>query len=170
VIDVQRGFVNENSAHVLEGVSQLIDAFAARNIPTVFTRFVNQRGSPYEKLLGWTMVRDVPETDLHDAVIDRAELIIEKSIYSAFTDEFQVLVAERGWHTLVFCGLSTESCVLKTAVDAFERGLLPLVITDAIASDLGALKHEMGIAILEILIGKDQMMISEELLRRLDEV
>jgi hypothetical protein len=50
---------------------------------------------------------------------------VDRDIYSFFTDEADQLVKDAGWTELVFCGLDTESCVQKSAVDAFELGYRP---------------------------------------------
>ncbi|WP_280431477.1 isochorismatase family protein [Nocardia brasiliensis] len=36
---------------------------------------------------------------------------------------------------LILCGIATDACVLKTALDAFERGYVPWVVRDAVASN-----------------------------------
>jgi nicotinamidase-related amidase len=49
-------------------------------------------------------------------------VVLDKTIYSPFTPEGVQLFEHRGWNEFYFCGIATESCVLKGAVDAFERG------------------------------------------------
>jgi len=167
VVDMQVGFLNANSLPIVDAVTHLIDACDAKSIPTAFTRFGNEIGSPYERLLGWTSVRQEQETALHEAFRRRDDPIIEKTFYSAFTPEFSALVSEWNCETLLICGVSTESCVLKTAVDAFERDLRPILVADSCASDLGPEMHRMGLEIIQVLIGKDQIMTTEELIRQL---
>ncbi|MEO8648008.1 MAG: isochorismatase family cysteine hydrolase [Acidobacteriota bacterium] len=163
VVDMQTGFLNDNSKSIIPAVVALIDKCARRGIPSVFTKFINQPESPYEILMGWQRVRDSPETDLHTAFFSRAEIVLEKHFYTAFTSEFDDLVRKNDWRSILISGVSTESCVLKTAVDAFERGLRPVVIGEACASDIGPDVHRMGLEILEVLIGKDQITSADRL-------
>jgi nicotinamidase-related amidase len=58
--------------------------------------------------------------------------------------------------------------VLKTAVDAFEKGFRPVVITDACASNLGADMHAKGLDVLEVLIGRKQLSTAEQFLSAIE--
>ena len=160
--------MNENSRSVVQRVKDLIHECARRGIPNVFTRFINSPGSPFETLIDWPHVTKEPQIDIVNELEDLAQEIVNKHFYSAFSEEFDRLVQDRAWKTLIICGIATESCVLKTAADAFERNLRPIVIADACASDAGAQAHEAGLLVLKYLIGKRQIISAAELLRSLD--
>jgi nicotinamidase-related amidase len=53
-------------------------------------------------------------------------------------------LSERGWTDLYVCGIDTDICVLKTAVDAFEYDLTPWILQDACASHAGPEAHTAG--------------------------
>jgi len=164
VIDMQKGFLNEHSEHIVQNVDALIRGCQELTIPVVFSRFFNVSGSPYETLIGWDRVNNEPETDIVDDLLPLVESLIDKSFYTAITPEFVARIKRNGWKTIVLCGIATESCVLKTAADAFEFGVRPVVISDACASDMGEASHLAGLLVLESLIGKDQIMSINELL------
>ena len=49
------------------------------------------------------------------------------------------------YYTEVYiCGINTDYCVLATALDAFNRGLKPVVVADAVTSVDGRAAHEVG--------------------------
>lgn len=168
VIDMQNGFLGEKSRYIIPNVVTLASECQRRSIPIVFTRFHNREGSPYETLIGWRRLRTETETNITDELSDFAGQIIDKDFYSAFTEEFEQLVKKNGWQTLILCGVATESCVMKTAVDAFERNLTPVVVSDACASHAGVDVHSAGLMILGRFIGKDQLVTTEEFLRDYD--
>ena len=151
-----------HSEKVVSRVVDLVRECIKRKIPTVFSQFINPPGSSFEHFLDWTSVRESPEIDLNEELVPFADVIIQKNFYTAFTPEFERLTITAGWDTMLICGVSTESCVLKTAVDAFERNLRPIVLSDACASDQGKEMHKKGIEILEIMIGKQQVMPKRE--------
>jgi nicotinamidase-related amidase len=163
VIDMQKGFLNEHSQHIVQNVDALIRGCQDLSIPVVFSRFFNVAGSPYESLIGWNRVHKEPETEIIDDLLPLVEALVDKSFYTAITPEFLARIGRNGWKTIVLCGLATESCVLKTAADTFELGLRPVVISDACASDMGEASHLAGLLVLESLIGKDQIMPMNEL-------
>lgn len=168
VIDMQKGFVNQNSNHITPIVNGLIRECLNRSIPVIFTRFFNVTGSPYEKLLGWNGVNSVPDTDIIDELAEVAEIVVDKNFYTSLTDRFIEQIKKNYWKTIILCGVATESCVLKTAADAFEIGLRPIVLSDACASDACEEFHLAGLLVLKNLIGENQIMKVQELLVQLD--
>ncbi len=156
-VDVQNGFVNEHTRHIIEPVNALIGAFTGRGEPLAFTRFVNTLGSGYERWIGWTSFMHRPENNLSDAVDVGSAPVFVKHGYTAFTDEFSNYLDEHSIDRLVLCGIATDGCVLKTAVDAFERGIEPVVITDACASHAGRALHDAGLLLLARFIGAGQL-------------
>src|ERR1700712_3931336 len=125
VIDVQNGFVREASRHVVPVIAELVDRWQHAGHDVVFTRYFNVPGSQYERLFDWTSLQGPPETDIVAELADNAEratAIVDKQIYSLFSPDGTNLVRRHGWTDLYICGIATESCVLKTAADAFEQG------------------------------------------------
>lgn len=168
VIDMQNGFLGSRSNYIIPSVVRLVEECQKRGIPTVFTRFHNLEHSPYEELIGWTRLRAEPETDLTPELVPFVKDVIDKEVYSSFTTEFRNLVKENDWRTFILCGVATESCVMKTAVDAFEQRLTPVVVSDACASHAGEDVHAAGLMILGRFIGKDQLISTDRLLEMLD--
>nr|WSX78503.1 cysteine hydrolase [Streptomyces sp. NBC_00899] len=170
VVDVQNGFVNQHSRHVVPVISDVVSRWSAAGRPVVFTRYRNYAGSSFERFFRWSRLLSPPETDIVAELEGQAvsaHAVLDKVWYSLFTGEAVTLVAEAGWTDLVLCGIATESCVLKSAVDAFERGYAPWVLTDASASDAGSAVHDAGLTVGRRLIGPRQLITTEDLLARL---
>jgi len=125
----------------------------------VFTRYFNYVGSPYERLIGWTAMAHAPDTELVPELAPHVgqSPVVDKCIYSLFTQEGTQLVDEHGWTDLYICGIDTDSCVLKTAVDAFERDLTPWIVEDACASHAGSESHNAGLLVARRFIGRSQI-------------
>lgn len=167
VIDMQNGFLNHHSRHILPAVTDLVDHWTTAGGPVVFTRYHNHPGSPFHRVMGWTRLQHAPETDIAPDLRDRAaaaHALVDKPAYTCFTDEASRLINQNGWTELVFVGVATESCVLKSAVDAFERGYTPWMVTDACASDAGAEVHQAGLTVARRLIGAAQLITTTDLL------
>ncbi len=90
--------------------------------------------------------------------------VVDKYIYTLFTPEGTHLVDDRGWTDLYMCGIDTEICVLKTAVDAFEHDLTPWILKDACASHSGPEAHTAGLFIAGRFIGANQIIQTTSLL------
>jgi len=153
IIDVQKGFINPSTAHIPELVENLQHQFTS----VMVSRFFNPPGSPYRRLMGWE--RFATRSD--DAALaftprNDAE-IVDKPVYSALTPQLEDYLSRHGIDEVALCGIATDNCVLKTAVDLFEAGYKPMVIYDACASHGGVQCHEAGLMLLRRLIGEEQV-------------
>ncbi|MFE1781533.1 isochorismatase family protein [Streptomyces sp. NPDC059506] len=97
----------------------------------------------------------------------RAHAVVDKTGYTLFTPEATELIRQAGWTDLVFCGIATESCVLKSAADAFEHGYAPWIVTDASASDAGPDVHDAGLVVARRLIGIGQLVTVDHVVEQL---
>ncbi|MDH6124819.1 isochorismatase family cysteine hydrolase [Kitasatospora sp. GP82] len=170
VIDMQNGFLNQHTRHLLPTITGLVDRWQQAHRPVVFTRYLNSPGSPFERLLHWTRLQTSPETDLAPELAEharRALAVIDKPAYTCFTPEGTALAEREGWHHIVFCGIATDSCVLKSVADAFELGYTPWLLTDATASDAGSAVHDAALRIATRFIGSGQLITTGQLLAQL---
>jgi len=169
VVDVQNGFVRSRSQHVVPAVVHLVREWQKAGGATVFTRYLNYENSPFERIIGWKQMRTAPEIEIvaELAPCTAGATVLDKTIYSLFSPEGAELVERRGWTVLVICGIATESCVCKTAVDAFERDLTPWVVTDACASHAGQEAHDAGLLVTGRFIGRGQLITIDVLLEQM---
>ncbi|WP_329131300.1 cysteine hydrolase [Streptomyces sp. NBC_01476] len=170
VIDMQNGFVNRHSRHVVPAVADLVAQWSAAGRPLVFTRYFNYPNSPYERFFQWHRLQEPPETDLVPELAEAAaesHAVVDKTGYTLLTPDAAELIRQAGWTDLVFCGIATESCVLKSAADAFEHGYAPWIVTDACASDAGPDVHDAGLLVARRLIGNRQLVTSEYVMGQL---
>lgn len=166
VIDVQNGFVNDHSRHVVPVVRDLAAQWLTSGGHVLFTRYHNYEDSPYEQLIGWKGLRNTPETDLTPELQPYATAptarVLDKHTYTALTDEGRKLLT--GYSDLYLCGIATDGCVLKTALDAFDGGYIPWVIEDACASNStrhpAAEVHRTALGLMSRLIGNGQLIQS----------
>ena len=159
IVDVQNGFVNEKNRHAILRIKQLLDANKFGHV--LFTKFVNKTNSPYQRILEWYKLTGPPETNIVSELQPYAKTVFEKSIYSIFTPEFVTYLEKNKISELYIAGIDTECCVLKIAVDAFERGYKPYVLAFYCASHSDPSFHEAGLKLLEKFIGKKQIIREE---------
>lgn len=157
VVDVQVGFVNEFTRHIPGRIRTLIER--GRFDPVLFTRFVNDPDSPYQRFLGWRACAAPPETDLAPEVAPfaRPETTFTKPGYAGISDELRAYLRERAYDQVAIVGIDTDMCVLKIALDVFDLGIKPRVLVDCCASTSGLQSHLAGLAVLARNIGADQL-------------
>ena len=157
VVDVQRGFINEYTHHIPERVGQLIRS--GRYEPVLFTRFVNAPAGPYHAFLDWHACAGPPDTDLAPELepFAEADRVFAKPGLCGVPQELAAYLRERGWQRVVVVGIDTDMCVLKIAMDLFDRGIEPVVLTDCCASTAGLQAHLAGLAVLARNIGAERL-------------
>ncbi len=157
---MQNGFVREESAHVVPVIADLVRRWQGSGGDIVFTRYLNYSGSNFEKLFNWSKLMTSPEIDIVPELApyaEKATAVVDKTTYTLFNKEGTALVREHGWTEIYVCGIATESCVLKTAADAFELDLTPWLIEDASASHAGQVAHDAGVLVTARFIGPNQI-------------
>ena len=154
IIDVQRAFINKYT----ECIPNLIQKHIQNNKydMVVLGKFVNNADSKFVKDLKWLGCMDNNEIEI---VLDCSNdyPIIERTAYSVYNNKLEQILKENEIKTVYLCGLDTDACVLKTAVDLFENNYDVKVIKDLCASSGGTEYHNYGIKLLERFIGKDNI-------------
>ncbi|MEJ6480034.1 isochorismatase family cysteine hydrolase [Nostoc punctiforme UO1] len=167
VVDMQNGFMSEQCRHIIPTVIKLIERFLAIGKLVEFTRFINTADSNYVKLIQWSRLINEPETSIIDELQPYINNIFDKHYYSAFTGNFSAFIFLNQISKIYLCGVETDSCILKTAIDSFERGIEPVIIEDACFSDGGQQAHDAGIFLLKRNIGKNQIQMADEILEKM---
>jgi nicotinamidase-related amidase len=129
VIDVQNGIVeNGNFEEELLVIESLIKDFQESGNPIIFMKHIEDvEDSP--------LARGSVGSDLHPAIKDYAERIIEKQTPSSF---YQTTLAETlgtlGVDHLVLTGFEAEFCCMFTAIAAYDRGYKVTFIKNGIGA------------------------------------
>lgn len=174
VIDVQNGFVNAKAEHVVKPIASFLERWLKEDDDrlAVFTRFHNPPGSKWEQLIHWDRLRMSPEVDLvadmqrliDDGTYSRNIVVADKETYTSLTPQVRDLIRKRDVKRLYLCGIATDGCVLKTAIDAFEEGdLVPVILTDLCASHAGPAIHDAGLLLAGRFIGSDQLLTAADI-------
>jgi nicotinamidase-related amidase len=141
VIDMQVIFADPASdwvtpgfAELLPTVRRLIDAYGSR---VAYTRFVAPKRPtgawvPYYEQWPFALV---PETDpLYDLVPELptgGQPVISRTTFGKWDDELATLLGAEA--EMVLVGVSTDCCVLSTALAAADAGVRVTVVADACA-------------------------------------
>lgn len=156
IIDVQKGFMNDSvTAGIPDKITKLLKKKHFDRI--VATRFYNQNGSPYDRLMGWKDFMDADSQTVAPSVEAVSEKIIRKPVYTCFVPEFEEYIRENKIDKLYFVGIDTDCCVLKSSIDCFERNIPFEVLINYCASNGGEKSQQAAITVLERNIGKNNI-------------
>ena len=154
IIDVQKGFINEKTSHIPKLVEELQYTYAY-----VFaTKFYNPKDSFFRKLIRWNKFGE-NSSDCDIAYTPKRDtFIISKAVYSCVDNSFLAKLAALNIGEVHICGLETDMCVTKNAVDLFEAGIVPVVLSTYCASCSGAEAHVHALQTLRRYIGAKQVL------------
>lgn len=157
VVDMQRVFGDPDSqwatpryAEAAEGVRKLLPGFEGR---TVFTRFLAPEHPSgiwrryYEQ---WPFALQPPQSrlwELTDEFADYAQDTVDATTFGKWGPELAERVGPEG--RIVLTGVSTDCCVLSTALAAADAGIEVTVVADACAGVDDA-THAMTLEIMDL--------------------
>lgn len=154
VVDIQQAFINKYT----ERISDLIEKHIISNRydKIVLGKFINNPNSKFVKDLNYLGCID--EKDIKIVLEDYKKFpIIERTTYSVYNNKLEKLLKDNNIDTVYLCGLDTDACILKTAVDLFENNYNVKVIENLCASSAGIEYHNYGIKLLKRFIGKNNI-------------
>jgi nicotinamidase-related amidase len=160
LVDIQTGFISDNTSHILPGVEKLIGKQKYDYI--VATQFINVANSPYQRFLHWHRLMASPDIDVYAPVAQNADIILKKDVYTAVNKELLDFIHVNKIDEVHVAGIDTDCCVLTTAVSLFEHGIKSYVLARYSASNGGQSSHDAAILVLRRLIGSD-FIIQEEI-------
>ena len=150
VIDLQNAFINQSTEKLPSKIEETIASNQYDDV--AFTRFVNYEESLYVKKLNWRgCLSDEDKTIVLDT---KGYQVFDKSIYSAVTKELIEYMNNNQITKIYLCGINTDCCVLKTALDLFELGYDIYVLENLCGSTCGIERHNQAIDILKRNIGE----------------
>lgn len=132
VLDMQAYFLQDSShafipsaIAILPGIQALVETYAARRLPVIFTRHLNTATNA-GKMAGWWQDL-ITEENPDSAITPFFDLsqgeVITKSQYDAFYGTtLEETLRHRRVEQVVICGVMTHLCCETTARSAFMRG------------------------------------------------
>lgn len=153
IVDVQKGFICDKTKHI----PSLVEKLQYEYKHVFATRFINPIDSQYRKLIHWS--KFTPGSEEIDLAFTPKEgvNIIDKYIYTCVTDTFLTYLETNSIKEVIICGIDTDICVTKCAVDLFEKGYTPIVLKDYCASHAQDDVQEAALIILSRYIGREQV-------------
>ncbi len=154
IIDVQKGFINDHTSHI----PQLIERLQYTYTYVFATKFYNPPDSFYRKLIHWEKFDEGSHECEFAYEPKRDTYVIGKSVYSCVNDSFLEKLAALNIGEVHISGLETDMCVMKNAVDLFEAGIVPVVLSEFCASCSGETAHRNALQTIRRYIGVDQVL------------
>lgn len=153
VIDLQKSFINPNTEFLISKIDSLVNSGSYDLV--VFTKFINDNDSMWVKKLNYKGCISLEDRKI---MIDTKDnIVLEKSLYTAYSDNLINLINLFMIDEVHLCGIDTECCVLKTAFDLFENGYNIKVLSGYSACTHGEESNKNALDIIARNIGKSNV-------------
>ncbi|WP_352399414.1 isochorismatase family protein [Anaerotignum sp.] len=168
VVDMQNGFaIYDQTINLTEEIRKLLKRKLFDVV--IATRFINDDNSIYEKLFGWNRLKTKEERELADGYEKYVDCVLDKSVYTCVNSSFIQKLCQLNdgiYPEEVFIvGADTDCCVLAIATGLFECNIRPIVLTKYCDSNGGTASHNAGLLCMKRLIGENQLVDREILLK-----
>ncbi|MFL6131028.1 MAG: cysteine hydrolase [Mycobacteriales bacterium] len=141
--DPASGWAVPRFAAAAAGIDQLRPAFRGRTLHTRFVAPAEPTGAWREYYRRWPWALQPPDAPLYDLVGDPGGPVLTRPAFGKWGPELDAATA--GSRDLVLAGVSTDCCVLSTALAAADDGVRVRVAADACAGATDA-DHERALA------------------------
>ncbi len=163
-VDVQEGFARHpQTRQMAEKIAELTNKGLFDFI--IATQFIN-RNKAFQNIIKWDHLKTSDEYRIVDGL--KYDMVETKYRYTCVDTKFINRLKEINDGVIpseiYICGIDTDCCVYKIAVDLFERRIRPIVLADYCQSNGGPQSHEAGLLVLKRNIGKDQIKTLEEVI------
>lgn len=133
IIDVQKCFLNEFSEKVPLKIRNYLRKNKHKHSSFIFTKFVNKPNSQFVKYLKWDGCMPPKEAELADELKEfvNKKNTFEKSTYSIFKSKPIInFIKKSKIKKIYFCGLTSDGCVLASALEGFDLGFEIYIIKE----------------------------------------
>jgi nicotinamidase-related amidase len=176
VIDMQRVFSEPQSPWAVRDLDALVppiqrlaDAFGERVVFTLFVPFDDPPGPGswadyYAQFPFFLRPEAEGLTNLVEPFAGRGEPTLAAPTFSKYGPRLEALAGPE--RTIVLCGVSTDCCVISTALPALDAGMHVRVVRDACVG-VSAASHDAAIAVMAGYVGHIAITtVAEELATR----
>jgi len=153
IIDLQSDFINDNTNYIPQKINNLLNENTFDKV--VFTRFINSYDSIWYKKLNYSGC--LTDDSKNILINTRDNVVIDKKVFSALGKELKQYIEDNDISKIYLCGIDTECCILKTALDLFENNYEVYVLKDYCGCMEGLKRHNNALEILKRNIGIDKI-------------
>ena len=117
IVDMQKGFINENNSFLVEKINNYLKNHDFDNI--IYTKYINFPESPFVKFLDW---KDLQDEDSQQIIVDikKGGVIFEKVGYGIDTNVIDYMKSRKITECEV-CGTNSDACVMAVAFNLFDK-------------------------------------------------
>lgn len=154
LVDIQEGYMNEELRNLPKDIEKHVKNYDYDLV--IATRFINKNDSLHQSDIH---IKDMTvfssKAKLVEPIDKIADFILMKSTYTSYTVDVAKLLEKKDVKQVYIAGLNTETSILATALDLFDKGIKPVVLSHLCNTTNGKRINEAALEILRIAVGDE---------------
>lgn len=154
LMDIQEGYMREEFKNLPKDIEKYLELNPYDL--KIATRHVNKNDSLHKAdIYIRTMTMFSTKSKVVDPIDKLADFVLIKSTYTGLTPDVLKLLEKNEVKEVYLAGMNTETSILATAFDLFDRGIKPIVLSSLCNSVYGAIMHQAALEIIRSAIGTE---------------
>lgn len=154
LVDIQEGYMNEELRNLPKDIEKHVKNYDYDLV--IATRFINKNDSLHQSDIH---IKDMTvfssKAKLVGPIDQIADFVLMKSTYTSYTADVAKLLEKKDVKQVYIAGLNTETSILATALDLFDKGIKPVVLSHLCNTTNGKRINEAALEILRIAVGDE---------------
>lgn len=157
---MQEGFRCAESESIVQNILKLVRSFKEK---IIFAKFINSKNSLFETQLNWTKFQNKKDQKIFSELQSFNFPNIEHEGYTILNSKLKNYLKNNKITKVYLCGIYTDVCIIKTAMDLFDNNYKTFVVKDACNSLHGKQNHNLATDSLKHILGKKQILLTKNI-------
>ena len=154
LVDIQEGYMNDEIRSLPKDIEKHVKNYDYDLV--IATRFINKNDSLHKADINIkSMTVFSSKAKLVEPIEKIADFVLMKSTYTSLTEDVSKLLEKNQVKQVYIAGLNTETSILATAFDLFDKGIKPVVLSHLCNSVNGKEVNKAALDILRIAVGDE---------------
>lgn len=154
LVDIQEGYMNDQLRGLPKDIEKHVNNYDYDLV--IATRFINKNNSLHNVDIHIkSMTVFSSKAKLVEPIEQIADIILMKSTYTSITDDVKKLLDKNKVKQVYIAGLNTETSILATAFDLFDKGIKPIVLSHLCNTVNGEEMNKAALNILRKAVGEE---------------
>ena len=154
LVDIQEGYMNDELRGLTRDIEKHVKNFDYDLV--IATRYINKNDSLHRADI---YIKDMTvfssKAKLVESIEKISDFVLMKSTYSSLTEDVYKLLEKNEVKQVYLAGLNTETSILATAFELFDKGIKPIILSNLCNTVNGKKVNEAALEILKIAVGED---------------
>lgn len=154
LVDIQEGYMNDELRSLPRDIEKHIKNYEYDLV--IATRFINKNDSLHKADIN---IREMTvfssKAKLVEPIEKISDFVLMKSTYTSLTEDVAKLLEKNEVKQVYLAGLNTETSILATAFDLFDKGIKPVVLSHLCNTTNGKKINDAALEILKIAVGDE---------------